>query len=106
MRKEGKTMAFEDYLEPEVAIAAAVTAAIASPKARKTLRQGAVYGLAGLIAVKDALVSFSHNVGQGMQEAGKAVRHSVAEARSGAGEAMNGASAAHRSSATGSAAHS
>lgn len=60
-------MAVEDYLEPEVAVTAAVVAAIFSPRVRKLLRRGAVYGLAGVLAAGDTAVSLSQRVGHGVQ---------------------------------------
>ena len=42
-------MALEDFMEPEVGVAVAVTAPVASPQVRNVLRRGAVYGLAGLL---------------------------------------------------------
>ena len=63
-------MALEDFMEPEVAVTAAVTAVVFSPKGRKLLRRGAVYGLAGLLAVGDALSSVARGVGQGAQKVG------------------------------------
>lgn len=62
-------MDFEDLLEPEIAAAAAVVAAIASPQVRNVLRRGAVYGLAGLIVAGDAVSTFAKGVGQGVQAA-------------------------------------
>jgi hypothetical protein len=63
-------MALEDFMEPEVAVTAAVTAVVFSPKGRKLLRRGAVYGLAGLLVVGDALSSVARGVGQGAQKVG------------------------------------
>lgn len=65
-------MALEDYLEPEVAVAAAVTAVLFSPRARKIIRRGAVYGMAGLLKAGDAVSAFAGSVRQGAQEAGAA----------------------------------
>jgi hypothetical protein len=48
-------MDLDDFLEPEVAIAVAVTAAVATPGVRKVLRKGAVYGLAGLLVAGDKI---------------------------------------------------
>lgn len=62
-------MDVEDFLEPEIAVAAAVTAAITSPQVRKALRTGAVFGLAGLITAGDAIATFSKSVGRGVQQA-------------------------------------
>ncbi len=55
-------MEFEDFLEPEVAVAAAVVAVIASPQARKIARKGAVYGLAGALMVGDAVGAFARGL--------------------------------------------
>lgn len=62
-------MAVEDYLEPEVAVAAAVTAVIASPRVRKVLRQGAVWGLAGAITAGEALGRLARGIGKGVHQA-------------------------------------
>lgn len=61
-------MDFEDFLEPEIAITAGVVAAITSPQVRKVVRQGAVYGLAGIIFAGDAVTSFARGLGRGVQE--------------------------------------
>ncbi len=60
-------MEFEDFLEPEVGIAAAVVAAIASPRVRKLLRRGAVYGVAGVLMAGDAVTSLAKGVRDGAQ---------------------------------------
>src|SRR5947199_3201207 len=70
-------MALEDYLEPEVAVTAVVTAAVFSPRARKMIRRGLVYGMAGALIAGDAIASFARNVGQGMQEAGTAAANAA-----------------------------
>lgn len=62
-------MEFEDFAEPEIAITAAVAAAIFSPRARKVMRKGLVYGMAGMLAAGDIVASFARSVGQGMQQA-------------------------------------
>lgn len=62
-------MAVEDYLEPEVAVAVAITAAVASPRAREVMRKGAVYGIAGVLKAGDALGAFGRGVGRGAQQA-------------------------------------
>lgn len=48
-------MAAEDYLDSHVAVAVAATAAILSPRVRKVMRRGAVYGLTGVLMVGDAI---------------------------------------------------
>jgi hypothetical protein len=50
-------MALEDYLESEVVVAVAATAAVLSPRVRGVLRRGAVYGLAGVLRAGDAISS-------------------------------------------------
>ena len=65
-------MALEDFLEPEVAVTAVVTAAVFSPKGRKWIRRGLVYGTAGVLIAGDALTSFGRSVGRGVQQAGTA----------------------------------
>ncbi len=60
----------EDFLEPQVAIAAAVAAAVFSPRVRGVLRRGAVFGLAGALMAGDAVAAFARGVGRGVQQAG------------------------------------
>ncbi|HEY4003458.1 MAG TPA: hypothetical protein VGO93_31615 [Candidatus Xenobia bacterium] len=59
----------DDYMEPEVAVAVAVTAVVASPKVRRVLRQGAVYGLAGLMMAGDAVTGFARSTVKGVKDA-------------------------------------
>jgi membrane protease subunit (stomatin/prohibitin family) len=61
-------MALDDYLEPEVMIAVAVTAAVASPPVRKAVRKGAVYGLAGLMMLGDRVRDMAGKVAQAAQQ--------------------------------------
>ncbi len=74
-------MALDDYLEPEVAIAVAVTAAVASPPVRKVLRRGLVYGLAGLMMAGDKIAAtareIAHNAQQTAAPAGPAAPETV-----------------------------
>jgi len=62
-------MALDDFVESEVAIAAAVAAAVFSPRVRGVLRKGAVYGVAGVLVAGDAVGSFARGVGRGAQNA-------------------------------------
>ena len=62
-------MAAKDFLESEVAVAVAVTAAVFSPRARKLLRRGLVYGVAGVLKAGDALSAAAHNAAAAAQEA-------------------------------------
>lgn len=50
-------MAVEDFLESEVAVAVAVTAAVLSPRVRGVLRRGIVYSVAGVLKAGDVLSS-------------------------------------------------
>ena len=63
-------MELEDYLEPEIAVTAAVTAALFSQRGRQVLRRGAVYGIAGVMIAGDAIASFARSVGQGFRQMG------------------------------------
>jgi hypothetical protein len=53
--------AFDDFVESEVAVAAAATAALFSPRVRGLLRGGAVYGLAGLLTAGDMISSVARS---------------------------------------------
>ena len=88
-------MDFEDFLEPEVGIAAAVVAAIASPQVRNVLRRGAVYGLTGVLLAGDAVSSFAKGVGQGAQNVASATAQRV-NVQVGNGSS-NGSSTANKS---------
>lgn len=44
----------EDYVEAETAVAVAATALILSPRARRVIRRGLVYGLAGVLTAVEA----------------------------------------------------
>lgn len=83
----------ENFMEPEVGIAIAITAAVASPKVRKVVRRGAVYGLAGLLKVKDMVSQAAHSVAE-------TARGAVAGLRSEAPAEGEGAHARKRSRAT------
>ena len=67
----------EDFLAPEVGITAVVVAAIFSPRARKLIRQGAVYGMAGLLVAGDAITSLGLSFGQGVQQAGTSMANAA-----------------------------
>jgi hypothetical protein len=66
-------MDLEDFVEPEVGLAVAVTAAVAtvamSSTVRGWLRKGAVYGLAGVLMAKDRVTDFARNVKEGARDA-------------------------------------
>jgi hypothetical protein len=83
-------MALEDYMESEVAIAVAATAAIFSPPVRRVLRRGAVYGLAGLMMAGDAIATAARGVATGAQQAAATATSAVQEAGGQAHEAVTG----------------
>ncbi|HLJ97667.1 MAG TPA: hypothetical protein VKU02_31185 [Gemmataceae bacterium] len=62
-------MAVDDFLDPEVAIAVAVTAAVASPPVRKVLRRGLVYGLAGLLVAGDKITGAARQIAHSAEQA-------------------------------------
>ncbi|HEY8286263.1 MAG TPA: hypothetical protein VIJ28_17900 [Chloroflexota bacterium] len=74
-------MAIEDFADPEVAVAIALTAAVASPRARKVMRRGAVLGMAGVLMAGDALGSFARGAGRGMQQGLASAADLAGEAR-------------------------
>ena len=61
-------MALNEYVESEVAVAVAATAIVLSPRARRVLRRGAVYGLAGALRAGDAVASFARGAARGAKE--------------------------------------
>ena len=73
-------MALEDFMEPEVGVAVALTAAVASPQVRGVLRRGAVYGLAGILMAGDAVSSLAQGVKRGAQKAAAATETPAAPA--------------------------
>jgi hypothetical protein len=66
-------MELEDYLQPQVAVTAALAAVVFSPRVRGVLRRGAVFGLAGALMAGDALAVFARGVTRGAQQAARAV---------------------------------
>ena len=65
-------MAVDDYLDSHVAVAVAVTAAIFSPRVRKVLRRGAVYGVTGVLMASDAISAATRNAKAGLATEGTA----------------------------------
>jgi len=59
-------VAVDDYLDSHVAVAVAATAAIFSPRARKVLRRGAVYGVTGVLMAGDAIAAAARNAKAGL----------------------------------------
>jgi hypothetical protein len=64
---EEGSMDFDEIVSPEVGAAAAATAIVLSSRTRRWLREGAVYGLAGMLTAGDALLSFGRGVGRGFR---------------------------------------
>ncbi len=62
-------MAIDEYFESEVVVAVAATAVALSPRARRLLRRGVVYGLAGALTAGDAIASFGRATARGVQDA-------------------------------------
>lgn len=83
-------MAVEDFLEGEVAIAVAATAALSSSRVRKVLRRGVVYGLAGVLMAGDALASTARDVGRGAGQPGALDPHAGEGATAGATRGTEG----------------
>ena len=72
-------MDLEDFFQPEVGIAAAVVAALASPRVpNKVLRHGAVFGLAGILIAGDTVKQAAGQMGRTMQQV---VTHAQAQAQ-------------------------
>jgi hypothetical protein len=72
-------MALEDFVEPEVGIAMAATALVASPQARNFVRRGLVYGLAGVFKLGDAISSGARGMAQSTQQAASSTGETVAD---------------------------
>ena len=67
-------MALDDYLDSEVAVAVAATAAALSPRFRRVLRRGAVYGVAGVLKATDVATAAARGVARGASSASGAVQ--------------------------------
>ena len=59
-------MGLDEYLESEVAVAVAATAVALSPRARRVLRRGAVYGVAGALKASDVVTAAARGVARGV----------------------------------------
>ncbi|GCE07396.1 hypothetical protein [Dictyobacter aurantiacus] len=75
----------EDFVEPEIAVTAAVVAVIFSPRARKLIRQGLVYGTAGVLMAGDAINSFARSVGRSFEQTQRGAGAHPATAAKGSG---------------------
>ena len=67
-------MALDDYLESEVAVAVAATAAALSPGFRRVLRRGAVYGVSGVLKATDVATAAARGVARGASSASDKVQ--------------------------------
>jgi hypothetical protein len=65
-------MALDDFLDSEVAVAVAATAVALSPRARRLLRRGAVYGVAGVLKATDVATAAARGVARGASGEGGA----------------------------------
>ena len=63
-------MALDDYLDSEVAIAVAATAVALSPRVRRMVRRGAVYGVAGALKATDVVTAAARGVASGVRSQG------------------------------------
>jgi hypothetical protein len=66
-------MALEDWLESEVALAVAATTVVLSPRARRYVRQGAVYAVAGALKAADVVAAAGRGVAGGVGSATESV---------------------------------
>jgi hypothetical protein len=66
-------MALDDYLDSEVAVAVAATAIALSPRVRRVLRRGAVYGVAGVLKATDVATAAARGVASGASAAGDTI---------------------------------
>jgi hypothetical protein len=93
----------DDFVESEVAVAVAATAAVLSPRVRRLARSGAVYGLAGALIAADAVTSTARGFSQGTQQGAGGIGPGVRQVASLAGgkvqEARDAAGGVARSAA-------
>jgi hypothetical protein len=75
-------MAAEDFMESEVALAAAATAALLSPRVREVARKGAVYGVAGVFTAGRAIAGVARGAVDGVGAAMSSSRGTRSAAQS------------------------
>jgi hypothetical protein len=90
--KKGNDMALDDYLDSEVVVAVAATAAALSPGFRRVLRRGAVYGVAGVLKATDVATAAARGVARGASGEGDAA--GTGDGRGDTGQATHGTTAA------------
>ncbi|HEX6507996.1 MAG TPA: hypothetical protein VF221_10215 [Chloroflexota bacterium] len=83
-------MALEDFVDPEVGVAVAVTALAASPQARNLVRRGLVYGLAGLLRAGETVTIATRGVAGAAQQTAASASSAVQEAGTEARAASRG----------------
>jgi hypothetical protein len=66
-------MALDDWLDSEVAVAVAATTVVLSPRARRIVRRGAVYAVAGALKATDLATAGARGVAQGVSAGAGAV---------------------------------
>jgi nucleoside phosphorylase len=64
-------MALDDFLDSEVAVAVAATAVALSPRVRRVVRRGAVYGVAGALRATDVVTAAARGVASGVASQGE-----------------------------------
>ncbi len=66
---------FDDYIEAETAVAVLATALMLSPRARRVVRRGLVYGLAGVLTAVEAGRTLARGAQAGFSAAVSRARH-------------------------------
>jgi hypothetical protein len=86
-------MAVDDYMESEIAVAVAATAALFSPRVRSTMRRALIYGIAGAMRAGDAIAGAARGVTReaGAEAADAGTRRRTRPAAQRAGTARAGA---------------
>ena len=84
-------MALDDFLDSEVAVAVAATAAALSPRTRRLLRRGAVYGVAGALKATDVVTAAARGVASGVSSEG--ARTAATDGRGETSEGVAGSTA-------------
>ena len=84
-------MALDDFLDSEVGVAVAATAVALSPRARRLLRRGAVYGVAGALKATDVVTATARGVASGVSSQGE--RTAETDGRAGTSEGVAGSTA-------------
>ena len=79
-------MPLENYAEPEVAVAAVVVGAAASPSVRRAVRRSVIYGLAGALIAYDRTTAAVRGVAQGVQNGVSKINAEESKAEAGSAE--------------------